>query len=634
MPSSRTSARSRRAAPLAALALLLACAVPAGAQAPDPGVVHERVECQDFPGQSYALYLPSGYTRERAWPIVYCFDPAARGTVPVGQLREAAEKLGFILAGSNNARNGPWLRSHAAADAMVRDTQIRLRIDRRLAFAAGFSGGARVACRVAEAGDFAGVIACGAGFSGGVVPAEVRFAFFGTAGREDFNYQEMCRTDAELGGRGTPHRLVIFDGAHEWLPPALGERALEWLKLQAVRSGAVARDDRWTTAVFESRMREASGLRDEAQAWLEFTALASDFAGLVDTTGVARRAAELERSRAVRRHLADERRSAAREERWLARVEAAMNFLLEPAAREAARPRSGRLEPGPWRGAPRMLPGDAATPAAAEEQASLWDSGTSMEPPSANETPALRPEEPLLDLVRELKRAGPRDAAARRALMSAFTSLLERAREAMEGRDFPTASLCLETATRVRPEDPGAHYRLACVRAALGERGPARRSLDAAIAAGFSDQQRINELIAAVDTNDNSITELEPFIIRDLPALETSFGLALGVTADPETRQILRLTVKSVAANSEAEVRGFRTGTVILAADGRSVQSLIARFTRDSDFHRLFMERRDGDTIELRVVVRPGESPRVIRLTQGRDAHSADRPWMVDTAAL
>ena len=33
--------------------------------------------------QSYALYLPAQYARERTWPILYCLDPDARGRIPV-----------------------------------------------------------------------------------------------------------------------------------------------------------------------------------------------------------------------------------------------------------------------------------------------------------------------------------------------------------------------------------------------------------------------------------------------------------------------------------------------------------------------------------------------------------------------
>src|ERR1044072_7311856 len=71
------------------------------------GQIVERVEALNDPSQSYALYLPSNYTPNRKWPVLYAVDPGARGRVPVERFKEAAEKYGWIVLGSNNSRNGP-----------------------------------------------------------------------------------------------------------------------------------------------------------------------------------------------------------------------------------------------------------------------------------------------------------------------------------------------------------------------------------------------------------------------------------------------------------------------------------------------------------------------------------------------
>src|SRR5664279_505910 len=105
-----------RLLPSGALLLLLAQTVFSGSQqsvAPPYqnlplGSILERVICSSQPDQSYSLYLPSNYTSDRSWPIVYSFDPAARGKIPVELQKEGAERFGYILAASNNSRNGPW----------------------------------------------------------------------------------------------------------------------------------------------------------------------------------------------------------------------------------------------------------------------------------------------------------------------------------------------------------------------------------------------------------------------------------------------------------------------------------------------------------------------------------------------
>ena len=109
------------------------------------GEVVERVTVRDQPGQSYAMYAPSNYSREHAWPILYCLDPGARGRVPVERFAQAAEKAGFLVAGSNNSRNGPLGPSQEAIGLMVADTHERFSIDDSRWYAAGLSGGSRLA---------------------------------------------------------------------------------------------------------------------------------------------------------------------------------------------------------------------------------------------------------------------------------------------------------------------------------------------------------------------------------------------------------------------------------------------------------------------------------------------------------
>ncbi len=71
------------------------------------GVILPRVAATKQPEQSYALYLPSQYVPDKRWPIVYAFDPGARGSAPLELMKEAAERHGYILVGSNNS----WVRT-------------------------------------------------------------------------------------------------------------------------------------------------------------------------------------------------------------------------------------------------------------------------------------------------------------------------------------------------------------------------------------------------------------------------------------------------------------------------------------------------------------------------------------------
>ena len=129
--------------------MLSICAAAAPAQELQPGAIVDRVECAVDPSQTYALYLPSAYSADRKWSLLLAFHPAARGRAMVEKYQAAAEQYGYIVAASNNSRNGPYAVSGAAAQAMSADVSRRFSIDPQRVYLTGMSGGARVATGIA-----------------------------------------------------------------------------------------------------------------------------------------------------------------------------------------------------------------------------------------------------------------------------------------------------------------------------------------------------------------------------------------------------------------------------------------------------------------------------------------------------
>jgi poly(3-hydroxybutyrate) depolymerase len=259
------------------------------------------------PQQTYALYLPSTYTSARRWPVLFAFDPGARGYRAVECFRAAAEKHGYILAASNVSQNGPMEVCVRAAMAMMRDVLERFAPDDRRLYVTGFSGGAWVASAMAlmQKGRIAGVIACSGGFPSGVQPdAALTFTFCGTAGNQDFNWIEVHRLERVLTALGKPHRLLRFAGTHDWPPADTAMAAVEWLELEAMRAGTRPKD----AALVEGWLRrdlerveafEAAGSLHEA--WLGYADLSVSYRGLADVARFETRAAALGQQEAVKR---------------------------------------------------------------------------------------------------------------------------------------------------------------------------------------------------------------------------------------------------------------------------------------------------------------------------------------------
>lgn len=429
--------------------LLLAClalppsAIAAQAEALPTGTVIERVACRADAGQSYALFLPSSYTPQKRWPIIYCFDPAARGRVPLERFKAAAEKYGVIVAGSNNSRNGADDVS-VAVNAMMGDTRERLAIDVRRVYTAGFSGGGRVATAVALSfGDrVAGVIACGGGFPPSVAPSKsVTFALFGVAGTEDFNYPEMSALARTFDRLGLVNRFASFEGGHDWLTPALADEAVAWLELQAMKTGRRPRDEAFIADVFDqsvSRARAAEAAGNPYEAYLRLAGLAVDFKGLRDVAEFEKRAAALKDSKEVRQVLKQE----------------------------------GQLE--------------------REQQASVQELFALTAAIKANNERPLayaNLQKRLADLKKQsdLPQASAERAAARRVLNLFSVHLSEEARALRLGKQYGAAAENLTLLTLIAPDNPRLHYNLACAYALNRDRGRALAALRRAVDKGFKD---------------------------------------------------------------------------------------------------------------------------------------------------
>jgi predicted esterase len=421
----------------------------ASAQELARGVVIEKVECLNDARQTYALYLPTSYTREKKFPVLYAFDPSARGRVPVERFRAAAEKYGWIVVGSNNSRNGPLKPSLAAASAVVEDTRRRLSIDEARVYAAGFSGGARLAVTLASTcgGCIAGVIACGAGFPPDIkASSSTAFALFVTMGVEDFNFPEIVRLESELGKLSSPHRIELFDGRHEWASAELSAVAVGWMELQAVKSGRRKGDaglveELWKEGLRRAAEQESAGRAYEA--YRIYRALEIDYDGIRDVSAAREKVRRLAGGREVKSALKEQEDEARRQRELMSEL---LHLL------EARRGVENRVE-------------------------ASGSFGTHIK---------------TLKGKSRQEKDGTERRVARRTLNAIFVLLIE---EGLRYRDSAKASLdslfYLETAAEIEPDNPFVQFHLACVYSLRGEKRRGLQALTLAVEKGFAGRAEI-----------------------------------------------------------------------------------------------------------------------------------------------
>lgn len=412
------------------------------------GTVIERVACASDASQTYALFLPSSYAPDRTWPILYVFDPSARGQRAVAAFQKAAETYGFIVAGSNNSQNGPVLTSLAAAEAVLNDTHSRFSIDDRRVFLSGFSGGARVACLIGLKlpKTVAGVIGCGAGFPDDQPPTrQTRFAFFGVVGDKDFNYRELQSLDKTLEKLALPHGMAIFSGPHQWPPEPECLESIEWMRVHEMSAG-IARDDAIAESVFQKRLarakeREAGGELLEAQR--EYASIARDFASLRDVSAASGRASDLQKDSRSQKLLAAEQKRLMAEESEQRRIDDVLAFSQANVVPISALVRDLRIN----------------------------------------------------ELKKRAQSADREDASsAERLLASIFgRTSYSFAGEALEKKEYSRAIYFLTVATEVRPESPFAWYNRGCGWARAGNRKKALDDLRIAVEKGFHDRAQMEK---------------------------------------------------------------------------------------------------------------------------------------------
>jgi hypothetical protein len=438
----------------------------------DVGKVVEKVLVQSHPDQSYAAFLPRSYTPDKRWPIVFCLDPRARGRVAIERFTEAADQLGYIVLCSNNSRNGlDWQTISNIFTDFWDDAHARFSIDEKRTYAAGFSGGSRLAATFASRcrGCLAGIIACGAGFPADIQPdVNTQFSYFGIAGVDDFNFSEMWELEKKLSELKLAFRFESFLGGHEWPPSENIKRALAWFTLQSLRTGSVARDEALLDAQFSERMSLADQLMAE-QRWSDsykaYASIARDFTGLRDSRAAVERADRLKESADFKEEVKTEEDLFRRQLREVSEIRFA--WFKQPDSDTATLPRHETiLRVAEWR------------------------------------------------KKKELAKDSPDRRLARRIISQILIASIEESQASLRAKDYDVALANLQLAHEVDQKNANVVFEMARAYALKREKKSAVQFLEQAVALGFKDVARIK-----AETAFNSFVE-DPRYQKLLAALE------------------------------------------------------------------------------------------------------------------
>jgi pimeloyl-ACP methyl ester carboxylesterase len=228
----------------------------------DNGKIYPSVNVSAHPDESFALYLPLQYKRGGQYPALLLFDPHGDGNFAVSKYQLLAEEFGFMLVGSNTAKNGMTLdETNRIADNLITETSSRFQIEKGLISIVGFSGGARTALVVALAHpELCAVVYCGAAMPSQQIkqlpPA------LGIAGRSDMNYTEVLGFDAALS-EDAEHCVIEWNGKHEWPDTSVFAQAFQWCLFSAMKKNYVAQNEEAAQQFIVDNLKPLPDAKDE-----------------------------------------------------------------------------------------------------------------------------------------------------------------------------------------------------------------------------------------------------------------------------------------------------------------------------------------------------------------------------------
>ncbi|MEO8711404.1 MAG: hypothetical protein ABI405_04730 [Parafilimonas sp.] len=215
------------------------------------GKIINNVVCKDDTTQSYSLYI-SSFNKTNA--VIYFFDPHADGALPLKKYKALADEYNFILIGSNNSKNGnDWQTTETIWQTLFNDTRSRLQFNTNRIYTCGFSGGAKVASYIAmHHNEVKAVIANGAGLPDEATVGNFNFSFTAVAGKGDMNMTGLVAVNNELDKTKTKHRIIFFNGKHEWAPETTMRIGFAGLQFDAMRNKLVAKNDSFINTYINS----------------------------------------------------------------------------------------------------------------------------------------------------------------------------------------------------------------------------------------------------------------------------------------------------------------------------------------------------------------------------------------------
>ena len=107
---------------------------------------------------------------------------------------------------------------------------------------------------------------------------------------------------------------------------------------------------------------------------------------------------------------------------------------------------------------------------------------------------------------------------------------------------------------------------------------------------------------------------LEPFVLN--AESELSFGFGIRVMRNQATRHALGMSVERVGSGTDAERKGLKSQSQIIAINGKPVGDYEATFNAGSELGKIFVGRAEGAKVTLTVIPFGKKKPQTLTIVR------------------
>lgn len=255
---------------------------------------------------SFVLFIP-GNTKNnlKDKPAFFFFEPWGNGYYPVSKYKSLAEKYDVALIGFNASRNGmSFEESNASFSIALEELKSRYDLNPNFLSLVGFSGGGKVAVKVAAAQPFIPYVIYG----GSVIEENLSGKqVLGFAGTTDMNYINLTNYDIDLNKQSNVrHSIIEYEGPHAWFDTTTMENAFIWLKLNLMRDKKTEKDTSFIRTIinnYEQKINTVVTDKKWMDAYKQINALQYLIKNLWDTKWLDDKKVTLEKTSAFKKEI-------------------------------------------------------------------------------------------------------------------------------------------------------------------------------------------------------------------------------------------------------------------------------------------------------------------------------------------